>query len=135
MKAIKLFASGLVEVTTLPEAEHTFERMQKAIGCDLVDIQSCALEQLKDYCLVFDEEFLLKEKPVINPVASYFYGLQHHGQPLCGNVLIMKDKFTDEGLETTGLDDDDIDFLLQVLTDSFIPAIKATTNFLKNFNK
>lgn len=136
MKAIKLLTDCSAKLVELPKRAYNYQSMQAEIGCDMVEIVGCALNELGEkYCLVCDEEFLLKGRPIINPVASYFYGLQNHGQPLCGDVLVMKNDFTPDGIDTVGLDRDDIEFVTDVIVKSLVPAVKATKNFLESLKK
>ena len=116
MKALKLHTNGLVMPVELDLANHEYkyQAMNAAIGSNLIDIVHAA--HLPDpYCLVVDDEGLLTEKPVVNVVASYLYGTADHGQPLCGDVLIMKDEWTADGLDTVGLDDADFDTVRSII--------------------
>lgn len=133
MKAIKLTTHGLVMVVELPKREHLYQSMQEEIGCDMVEIVGCAMNELGEkYCMVCDEEFLLKGKPIINPLASYFYGLQDHGQPLCGDVLIMKNHFTPEGVDTVGLEQEDLEHIYRIIHNRIRDAINVTQKFLQD---
>lgn len=82
------------------------------IECDCIDIvhaygvKDSAL--LKGLCLVVDDEALCKDEVVINPIGSLLYGYLEHGQPIAGNVLVCKDVYTDDGIETGGLTDEEI---------------------------
>ena len=116
MKALKLHTNGLVMPVELDlvNYKHTYQAMNAAIGSHLVDIIH-AVNLPDHYCLVVDDEGLLADKPVVNVVASYLYGTADHGQPLCGDVLIMKDKWSDDGLETVGLDDSDFDVIRSII--------------------
>lgn len=107
MIGLKLHTNGEIETYELSEEKETYIALQKAIGCNCIDIVH-AVNLPEPYCLVVDDEGLLVDEPVINPVASYLYGMRDHGQPLCGDVLIMKDKYTDDGIETVGLEREDL---------------------------
>lgn len=102
MKGLILYTDGRMEYKELPKAEHTYQRLQQAIGCGLVDIVH-AVNLPQPYCLVVDDEGLLTDEPKINLAASFLYGIEEHGQPICGDCLIMKDHHTDDGIETVGL--------------------------------
>ena len=129
INTIKLLPNGLTVITTLDTKQPIYKSMQEAVGddCTMVDIVEChGLGEMLEYCLVCDEEFLLKGNPVVNPIASYFYGLQDHGQPLCGNVLIMKNKYTEDGLETVGLEAKDIAKIQDIIAANFSRAVDVT---------
>ena len=59
----------------MPPAEYKYQRMQKGVGelCGFIDIKDIYEELgLDDYCLVFDDEFLLNGRPVLNPIVLRF---------------------------------------------------------------
>ena len=87
---------GLVEVNG-----DKMKAWYKEIDCDLVEIVR-AKNLPEPYVIICDEEFLLKSPMVLNPIASVLYGMKDHGQPICGTVLIGKDRYTDDGIETVG---------------------------------
>lgn len=106
MLGLKLNTNGLVMAYELPEEKENYIALQKSIDCDCIDIVH-PVNLPYPYCLVVDDEGLLKAEPQINLVASYLYGMLEHGQPLCGDCIIMKDKETNYGLETVGLEEKD----------------------------
>lgn len=117
MTGLKLHTNGLLEVMELPEGEPNFIRLQKAINCDWIDIVH-AINLPESYCLVVDDEFLLKEGVKLNVIGSYLYGMLEHGQPICGDCLIMKDNYTPNGTETVGLEREDFVALSELLFNS-----------------
>ena len=50
----------------------------------------------RPYLMVVNEEGRLRNMK-INPVASYLYGTQDHGEPIVGPALILKQIMTDDG--------------------------------------
>ena len=86
----------------------------KHIGCDCIDIVDAyglqSIEPLKDICLVVDDEGLFSGARV-NKLASLLYGFLEHGQPIVGNVLVCKNVYTENGIETGSLMDEEV-FLL-----------------------
>ncbi len=116
MKALKIKSNMGIEVIDLheDEFEYKFQAMQKAIDCDCIDIVH-AVNLPEPYCMVVDDEGLLVGQPIVNLVASYLYGTLEHSQPICGDVLIMKDEYTDEGLDTIGLEAPDIGNVFDLL--------------------
>lgn len=72
------------------------------IGCSCIDIVTPSV--LRDpYALVVDDEALLKDRPVINHMASWLYGTLEHGQPICGDALIMQTVWDEDGESLDGL--------------------------------
>ena len=60
----------------------------------------------KGYVMIVDEEGLLKPNE-LNHVCSWFYETDKHGEPIVGNVMILKEVMGDEGPELAGLDSDE----------------------------
>lgn len=99
MYYLKLEPTGGIDIVEIEG-----DKMQgwyKEIDCDLVEIVR-AKHLPEPYVIICDEEFLLKSEPIFNPIASLLYGVRDHGQPICGTVLIGKDRYTDDGIETIG---------------------------------
>ena len=94
----------------------TWKDFAEACKCDYIDIRNVSPHHKElfgnNYCLIFDEEFLLREThPVANLLASYLYGAQYHFQWLCGRVLVAKQKND----EIVGLDNNDLEILAKFL--------------------
>ena len=80
------------------------------MDCDTIDIvEAHGLVELKleDFCLVCDDEGIFNGGKV-NGIASLLYGFMEHGQPLVGHVMVCKNKYTNNGIETVGMTDDDL---------------------------
>lgn len=91
------------------------------IGCSCIDIVNAyglyefaetlndeSFNFLKDICIVADDEALLVNEPIANPPASILYGYATHGQALFGNVLVCKNQYTPDGIETVGLTSEEV---------------------------
>lgn len=100
--AILLKETGEIEVIDVPE-DKGLQFYYQNINCELITIVN-AMYLGEKYSLVADDEGLLQAEPKVNMLASILYGYLKHGQYLVGNVLVMKDEFNDEGLDTVGLD-------------------------------
>lgn len=59
------------------------------------------------YCMVVDEEGLLKSKTP-NSFGCYLYGTMWHGCPIFGDIVILKDGYRNGEPDIVGLDDVDI---------------------------
>lgn len=89
----------------------------KQIGCDLVEDVMPVMWYKKfgrkypdNYpskvpVMLVDEEGLLKDKKM-NLAASYFYGMEEHGNPIVGDVIIAGLFKTKDGLSCCGLTDE-----------------------------
>lgn len=56
------------------------------------------------YCMIVNEEGRLIDLP-LNPIGSFFYGTDQHGEPIVGNIVIMKDGYRDGERDIVGLND------------------------------
>jgi hypothetical protein len=64
--------------------------------------------------MVVDEEGLLKPNE-LNPVGSWFYESDKHGEPIVGNVLILREEYGDDGPECAGMSDDDVNRVFDLI--------------------
>lgn len=121
-KGLLINPNGIAEVMDFPEKDK-LEWYYEMVDCRCIDIVNAyGLEDIaKEYklesllgkfCIVVDDEGLLKEKPEINVIASLIYGCDQHGQAIVGNALIAKNEVTEDGIETVGMTDADV-LLLQ----------------------
>ncbi len=105
MKAFKITTNDRLILMELPEREQLFMSMREAINCDIIGIITSPLASLNDeYCIVYDDEALLHGEPEINHFGSMLYGYRQHHQPICGDILVMKNHYNEDGeLETAGM--------------------------------
>lgn len=121
MKVIEIKPYRRPKVIDLDERVQLYVAMREAIGCEMVEI--VRPKGLKgEYCFVCDESALLKDKPVINALASYLYGYCNHGNPICNTVLVMKEELGPDGLELVGLDEEDERNLMHLFNQQFMTA-------------
>lgn len=119
---IEAVKGGLAPIQVL-DFDHEGDRLRffyRHIGCDCIDIV-CAYG-LKEYglegvSLVVDDEGLFKNEPVPNAIGSFLYGYLEHGQPLVGNVLVVKDIETNSGIESGGFDGEELRKLYAAIND------------------
>lgn len=76
------------------------------------------------YVMVVNEEGLIKDLP-INIAGSILYGTPAHGSPIVGNIVIMKEGWTDEGKDLLGLSDEEVVTLTNELVSLFQRAGKS----------
>lgn len=86
-----------------------YESLGAAVGGYIEHVLPRGLE--RPYCLICNEEGRLKGLPV-NPIASWLYGMQEHGQPIVGTIVLMKD----EARDIVGLSSEDMDKLVVMLS-------------------
>ena len=113
MKLILLKPTGEIQIGEMKRSDnlllHDFGRLLNCEVCELVRVK---YEKFKKYQFWCDEEGLLKKRPMLNPIASFYYGIGEHNQPIVGNVLIAKTVMTSEGEDTEGLTDEDCKLIL-----------------------
>ena len=116
-KFVILKNDGNVEIKEL-EQKLELETMHEWIGCDFIEIGQSVINDKMD-CnvkLVFDEEFLLKNEPQANKIASLLFGYGIlHDEVLCGNVLIAKDVINEEEVELGGFSEGEIKKLESII--------------------
>lgn len=75
------------------------------------------------FVLVCNEEGLLKGLP-FNIDASALYGFQHHGNPIVGDVAIMREGFRGGEPDLVGITDEDINSIYKSL-EAVVNAFKV----------
>lgn len=90
-----------------------WEWMRDTIGCEWIEIVH-PKRLPNGFVMIVDEEGLLKPN-VLNHVGSWFYESDKHGDPIVGNILILKEEFGDEGAECVGMSDADVDRVFNLL--------------------
>ena len=72
------------------------------------------------YCMIVNEEGRLLDLP-LNYVGSYFYGTDQHGEPIVGNIVIMKDGYRGGEPDIVGLNDVEAEQIKDVIIDLIEP--------------
>ena len=112
--------NGCIEDMTMTE-DHDCEWYSKQIGASI--FQPVYPKGLKEpYLFLCDEEGLMKEKPIINFLGSWMYGTQEHGEPIVGDIMIVKQVMTPEGPDFDGMPADEADVITEWLLDHFWKA-------------
>lgn len=100
--ALKLHTNGTNEIIDMPKKVR-FNVYAKTIGCEWIEIVR-PVNLPKGIVLVCDEEAKIRTKhPIINFQASWAYNMQEHGEPICGDCIVMKEVMGDEGAELESL--------------------------------
>lgn len=78
-----------------------YKFLQQQIGGQIEHVRPTRLYELLqkrnlpcNYCMLVDEEGLLKDIPY-NPFGSYLYKTDQHGSPIVGTVLIVQETYED----------------------------------------
>lgn len=100
----------------LDDKEIDFRELQKLCECDVITICN-TYEYNKvfdtDYCIVCDDNGLLVDRPILNPVASVLYS---SGQYLAGTCLVLRNARGNEEPDCYAIDKDEADKLFYMLT-------------------
>lgn len=74
----------------------------------------------RPFCMIVNEEGRLLDLP-LNYVGSYFYGTDQHGEPIVGNIVIMKDGYRGGEPDIVGLNDVEAEQIKDVIIDLIEP--------------
>ena len=118
--AIVCRTDGTVEDMALTE-RHDFRWYGEQIGTDIIEVvHPHGLK--RPYMFFCDEEGRLKDKPVINFLGSWLYETQTHGEPIVGDIMIMKEAMIDGECDIDGLEEGEADVLADWLLEHFWEA-------------
>lgn len=78
-----------------------YKSLQKAVG-GLIQVVPCR-NLPEPFVMICNEEGLFQDNITVNPVASAFYGIEQHGQPIVGTVVILREEETEEGADLVSL--------------------------------
>lgn len=84
--------------------EPLLDSLQKEVGGYIEVVHPKYLPE--GLCMVVDDEGLMKGS-AINSAASVLYGTPEHGQPIVGNIVILREGFVDGERDFVGLNDGD----------------------------
>ena len=102
---------GVVVTTDLEVRVEDFEEplyktVGSAVGGYIEHVKPARLRH--PYCMIVNEEGRLLDLP-LNYVGSYFYGTDQHGEPIVGNIVVMKDGYRNGEPDIVGLDDSEVE--------------------------
>ena len=107
-KVILMHEIGFTHMLDFEADSDNLDFYYKHIECDCIDItRPYKLQKETGKCeniiFILDDEGALKENPKVNLFGSIAYGY-----PLCGNILVAKEEYTEEDVITVGLTEEDI---------------------------
>lgn len=104
------------ELVYLNSKSVPFPTLRELCECDVITICN-TYEYNKvfdtDYCIVCDDNGLLVDRPILNPVASVLYS---SGQYLAGTCLVLRNARGNEEPDCYAIDEDEADKLFYMLT-------------------
>lgn len=122
MKIIKVSTDNIVSIHDYPAGSFREKNTVLAElignGCEMIEsVKPKRLyEKLKfqyrptenegeSVAMIVDEEGLLKDEIVVNPIGSYLYEIDKHGCPIVGNILFVGEQISSDGILLCGLSD------------------------------
>ena len=112
MKGILVTSDCEIKEVDLPLP--LYESAGDLLGGSMEHVIARRLE--RPYCLVVNGEGSMLDLPE-NKVGCYLYETDEHGYPILGDFLIMKDIWTSEGIDISGLDEEDVASVTGILED------------------
>ena len=98
---LKITPQSTIEKIEFPE-NHDHKWYADQIGCEWIEV----VHPIGYDCvLVIDEEGRRKPNR-INPIASFLYGIERHGEPIVGTCLLMKEGIVNGEPDLVGLTDE-----------------------------
>ena len=114
---------GTVEDMGLTE-DHEFRWYAKQIGSDCIEaVHARGLK--RPYLFLVDEEGKLKNKPVINFLGSWLYETHKHGEPIVGDIVIVKEVLRHGEHDIDGMEAGEADMMAEWLVNQFWEAHDA----------
>lgn len=107
-----------LEVRVEDFEEPLYKTVGSAVGGYIEHVKPARLRH--PYCMIVNEEGRLLDLP-LNYVGSYFYGTDQHGEPIVGNIVIMKDGYRGGEPDIVGLNDVEAEQIKDVIIDLIEP--------------
>ena len=95
-----------------------YKTVGSAVGGYIEHVKPARLRH--PYCMIVNEEGRLLDLP-LNYVGSYFYGTDQHGEPIVGNIVIMKGGYRGGEPDIVGLNDVEAVQIKDVIIDLIEP--------------
>ena len=107
-----------LEIRIAEFSDPLYKTVGSAVGGYIEHVKPARLRH--PYCMIVNEEGRLLDLP-LNYVGSYFYGTDQHGEPIVGNIVIMKDGYRGGEPDIVGLNDVEAEQIKDVIVDLIEP--------------
>ena len=107
MKALKITSDCIVTEIDIKEPLH--KTIREELGGYLETVRPRRVPF--PLTMIVDEEGLLKDLP-LNPIGCYMYETDKHNHPIVGDIIIMREEMTNDGIVLIGLEQSHIEDLL-----------------------
>lgn len=95
-------------------SEPTYKSIGDAVGGWIEIVRPVRLE--RPYCMIVNEEGALLNLPM-NMFGSFLYGTGYHGNPILGDIVLLKEGINSDGEhDILGLDEQDIKYLCDMVS-------------------
>lgn len=112
MKGIVITTKNEMRVQEFSEPAH--KSIGDAVG-GWIEIV-CPVRLKRPYCMIVNEEGVLLNLP-INSFGSFLYGTDYHGDPMLGDIVLLKEGINSDGeRDILGLDEQDIKYLCDMVS-------------------
>lgn len=112
MKGIVITTKDEMRVQEFSEPAH--KSIGEAVGGWIEIVRPVRLKS--PYCMIVNEEGVLLNLP-INSFGSFLYGMDYHGNPILGDIVLLKEGIDSDGeRDILGLDEQDIKYLRDMVS-------------------
>lgn len=112
MKGIVITTKNEMRVQEFSEPAH--KSIGEAVGGWIEVVRPVRLK--RPYCMIANEEGLLLNLP-INSFGSFLYGMDYHGNPILGDIVLLKEGINSDGEpDILGLNGQDIKNLCDMVS-------------------
>lgn len=112
MKGIVITTKDEMRVQEFSEPAH--KSIGEAVGGWIEVVRPVRLE--RPYCMIVNEEGALLNLPM-NSFGSFLYGTDYHGNPILGDIVLLKEGINSDGeRDILGLDEQDIKHLCDIVS-------------------
>lgn len=95
-------------------SEPTYKSIGDVVGGRIEVV--CPVRLKRPYCMIVNEEGVLLNLP-INSFGSFLYGMDYHGNPILGDIVLLKEGIDSDGeRDILGLDGQDIKYLCDMVS-------------------
>ena len=124
MKGVVITTNREMYVLDIPESEPLYRSTRPVLDGPMEIVHPRGLP--RPYCMIVNEEGLMHDLP-LNEVGSVWYGTHIHGQPIVGNIIIMKEGFRDGEWDLIGLNGRDIGLIKNSVIQLFGGIVREIT--------
>lgn len=114
MKGIVITTKDEMRVQEFSEPAH--KSIGEAVGGWIEVVRPACVFFKSPYCMIVNEEGALLNLPM-NSFGSFLYGTDYHGNPILGDIVLLKEGINSDGeRDILGLDEQDIKHLCDMVS-------------------